>query len=190
MTEGLQPTLLARKACFSDSSTSSLFHNDFMISLRSDASERFLFCWFSSFKKIQHHVTSYIWSLRHKHCPDCNFFLAFKGKKRLTSRLRSLKASMLWEESLNDDSASSLASSFSITVDGAVSRSLHNASIDCFNSLNVFSLFTYNIQYIVSKLEQFSFECHLGFTLLQGFTWLHCGNLTLLFILNMLLTSY
>ena len=77
---------------------------------------------------------------------------------------------MLWEESLNDDSASSLASSFSITVDGAVSRSLHNASIDCFNSLNVFSLFTYNIQYIVSKLEQFSFECHLGFTLLQGFT--------------------
>ena len=49
--EGLYPTFLVRKACLSVSSTSSLIQRDLIFSLKSAASEIFLFCWLSNFQE-------------------------------------------------------------------------------------------------------------------------------------------
>ena len=71
----------------------------------------------------------------------------------ITSWLRSLKASIFEEESLNVVSASAFASSCPTVVEGTASSSLHKVWIDCFNSLKVFSLFTCNTQWPITGIR-------------------------------------
>ena len=67
-----------------------------------------------------------------------------KEVQLLTSWFRPLSASIFWEESLNVVSASSLAISFPINVDGTVSNSFHNVWMECLSSLKVFTLLTWD----------------------------------------------
>ena len=134
ITEGLDPTCFARKTFLSDSSTSSLLHSDLIVSVNSDDSAINLFCWFSS---CAHN--KFIKMMRSFQI--CFSFFSVKGVEHLTSVLSPLRCSILSDESLNVVSASLLASSFSMEVDGTVSISLHSVWIDCFNSLKVFNLF-------------------------------------------------